>query len=82
MLSPRYGDERNARQRLSGIAMLRPAPSGRGSTACAAFMRSSKRMTLSGNGATFFAAMSTCKVMFSEVADTQFSVACSSCSNK
>ena len=33
-------------------------------------------MTLSGNGATFLAVMSTCKVMLSEVADTQPSVAC------
>ena len=34
-------------------------------------MRASVRITFSGNGATFFAAMSTCSVMFSEVADTQ-----------
>ena len=37
-------------------------------------MRASARMTASGNGATFLAVMSTCSVMFSEVAETQLSV--------
>ena len=40
-------------------------------------MRASARMTAAGNGATFFAVMSTCSVMFSEVAETQ---PCSACS--
>ena len=38
---------------------------------CAAFMPAKERMIVSGKGATFFAVMSTCKVMFSDVAETQ-----------
>src|SRR5450631_864367 len=65
-----------------GIPTLRPAPSGLGIPACAVFLRSTKCKTFSGNGATFFAVMLTCKVILSQVADTQFSVACSNISNR
>ncbi len=56
---------------LTGICTLRPAASGFGSCPCEAFICSSRRTTSGGNGATFFAVMSTCSDMFSEVADTQ-----------
>ena len=82
MLSPRCGDSASRVSASPGIATLRPAPSGRGSTACAVFMRSSSAQDAVGKRRDLLAVMSTCKVMFSEVADTQFSVACSSCSNK
>jgi hypothetical protein len=62
-------------QSLFGIAMRRPAASGRGKRACAAFFGAREWILGSGKGATFSAAMSTCNGMFSEVADTQPSVA-------
>ncbi len=56
---------------LPGIATLRPAASGRGNWLCEACIWISRRVTSIGNGAVFFAAMSTCSDMFSDVADTQ-----------
>jgi hypothetical protein len=62
-------------QLFAGIAIRRPAASGRGRLACEAFMRASPRATSSGKGAVFPAGMSTCSDMFSEVAETQPSLA-------
>ena len=58
-------------QALVGMAMRRPAPSGTGRCACAAFIRASRAAMKSGNGAVFLAIMSTCSTMLSEVADNQ-----------
>ena len=68
-------EDQSVRESFFGIAMRRPAASGRGNCECAAFIRASERMIAAGNGATFFAFMSTCNVMFSEVAETHPSVA-------
>jgi uncharacterized membrane protein YtjA (UPF0391 family) len=46
-------------RRLCGIAIRRPAPSGTGKCACAAFNVASLLRMSSGNGATFLALMST-----------------------
>ena len=69
-------------QRFPGIAIRRPAASGRGRLACDAFMRASPRATSSGKGAVLPAVMSTWSDMFSEVAATQPSSAWKSCSKK
>ena len=66
-------------QLFTGIAMRRPAASGRGRRACAAFMRASVRVILPGNGTTFLVVMLTWSVMFSDVAETQPSAAWNSC---
>ena len=66
---------------FEGIATFRPMPSGRGTAACestTAWMRA--RMS-GGNGATFRAFMSMWSVMFSEVAESQPSVAWRNSSN-
>ena len=49
---------------------LPATPSGTGSVSCAAFIRVSRAMTSSGNGATFLAVISTLSAMFSDVADS------------
>src|SRR5262249_37334676 len=56
---------------LPGIAIRRPAASGIGRAACAAFILASRTAMLSGNGTVLRAAMSTCSAMFSDVADSQ-----------
>src|SRR5580700_2147834 len=62
-------------QAFSGMAMRRPAPSGIGKVACAAFMRSRRAATSGGKAAVFLASISTCNAMFSDVAESQFSSA-------
>src|SRR5262249_60196929 len=69
-------------QLFSGIAIRRPAASGRGRLACDAFMRASPRATSSGKGVALPAVMSTWTDMFSDVAATQPSLAWKSCSKK
>src|SRR3990170_1821782 len=67
---------------FSGIAMRRPTASGRGRRAWD-FRISPKRFATSGgNRAVFFAAMSICSDRFSDVAETQPSVAWKSCWKK
>src|SRR5438445_2059851 len=62
-------------QRLSGMVIRRPAASGNGSMACAAFILARQRAISAGKAVVFFAPMSTCSDMFSEVVDTQPSLA-------
>ena len=50
--------------------MRRPAASGTGKAACAAFIFAKRLVMLSGNGTVLRAAMSTCSAMFSDVADS------------
>lgn len=70
-----FGASRAGIQALSGIAMRRPAASGRGSRACEFLRRFSRLETSALNGAAFFWSMSTCSDRFSDVADTHPSTA-------
>ena len=60
---------------LAGMPTLRPTPSGRGSVACAFSTASMFSRMSGGKGAVLRMAMSIWIVMFSEVADSQPSVA-------
>ena len=64
-----------------GIATVRPVPSGRGTAACEATTASMRARMSGGKGATLRAFMSMWSVMFSEVAESQPSVAWRNSSN-